>query len=309
MSQIHCPFCNTVNQIPSGGAGQTLSCQSCKRPFAVPTAASPNPSAPPSVPTVPTGPAQAASPNVPTVPVRPPSRAQAGAVPTAMSSRDQHPPAVPQVQSVHPSVPPSGAIPARPPEAGGAKGVDDIHDDLVQTKSSASLLGLCLLGGATCLVIAGLVLVLILARTSHDNDGSAGSGPGSQQVLKLTPSSSQSSVWSNVERDVVINVNNVVVDVDYVGYGEVRAKDASNRVDQGQQYEMMKFTHVRAIMGHTPQATLDAGNAVEDIVVFVIPSTVDRSTLRYFHLELPAAAYGGSGSYRFEIPTSAIQGF
>jgi len=238
---------------------------------------------------------------------------------------------------------------------GGTEGASLLLDDPPQPRSSGLLLALCLLGGAACLVIAGLLLMLALPGTDRDRPDSAAEGPGGQRIVHVTPQSSQTSNWSNVAQGIVINLNSVEVDVDYVGYGEVRAKDAANRVivsedknylqvfvniknlrsaalrynswygnsfdssgrqvaatlvdDQGQQYEMLKFTHVTAIMGHTPNSVLDAKGAVKDVIVFVMPSTVNRGTIRYFHLDLPAAAYDGSGSYRFEIPSGVIQGF
>jgi len=246
-------------------------------------------------------------------------------------------------------------MPPQSVEAGGTKGESAQLDERPQPRSSCGLLALCLLGGAACLVIGGLLLVLVLARASRERSGSASTESDGQQIVHLTPGSSQTSGWSDITQGIVINLNNVAVDVDYVGYGEVRAKDANNRVivsedknylqvfvnienlrsgpltynswygnafvsgerqvaatlidDQGQQYEMLKFTHVRGIMGHTPEATLDAKNSTKDVIVFAIPSTVNRTTIRYFHLDLPAAAYGGSGSYRFEIPAGVIQGF
>jgi len=147
----------------------------------------------------------------------------------------------------------------------------------------------------------------------------------------------------------------VAVDVDYVEYGEVRARDARNRVivsdtksylqiylnikglspqsvqytswygntfssdgeqvgatlvdDQGRSYPMRQFRGVSGVRGHTAKAVLTYKETVHDIVIFDVPATIDRRAIRYFRLELPAAAYGGSGCYRFEIPVDAIHGF
>jgi hypothetical protein len=50
-------------------------------------------------------------------------------------------------------------------------------------------------------------------------------------------------------------------------------------------------------------------DTAEDVVIFVIPTTVNRRAIRCFRLDLPAEACGGTGSYRFEIPVRTIQGF
>jgi hypothetical protein len=97
-------------------------------------------------------------------------------------------------------------------------------------------------------------------------------------------------------------------------YGNVFA-DGNNDVaatlvdDRGRQYDMMRFTHVSGVRGHTPQAVMKQREQVRDIVVFAVPAEVDRSRIRYFRLELPATAYGGAGAYRFEIPRHAIASF
>ena len=152
-----------------------------------------------------------------------------------------------------------------------------------------------------------------------------------------------------------IDLNSLAVDVQYVGFGEVRAKDAYNRVvvsdqrnylqvylkiknlgakpvkyiswqgnafaaggqqvratlvdDQGRNYPMQEFVRVAGLQGHTPRAILANKEEAGDVVIFTIPPSVDRRTIRQFRLELPAEAYGGSGVYRFEFPPQAIQGF
>jgi hypothetical protein len=155
--------------------------------------------------------------------------------------------------------------------------------------------------------------------------------------------------------NTVVSINSVSVDVDYVEYGEVRAKDASRRVvvsdakdylqifltitnrasqpirysswygstfdsggsgvsaslvdDQGRSYEMRNFRSVSGVRGHTDRADLKHRESVSDVVIFEIPSTLNRREIRYFRLELPAEAYGRSGVYRFQIPRRAAQGF
>lgn len=78
--------------------------------------------------------------------------------------------------------------------------------------------------------------------------------------------------------------------------------------DRGRSY-MQGFAQVAGLKGHTPRAILASQEEAEDVVVFTIPERVARRTIRYFRLELPAEACGGSGVYRFEIPRQSIQGF
>jgi hypothetical protein len=181
------------------------------------------------------------------------------------------------------------------------------------------------------------------------------SSPPSSQIVRLTPESSRKSGWSSVSRGDAIDLNSVVVDVDHVAYGELRAKDARNRIvvsdqkcylqaylkiknlrpgplkyvswqgrsftvgdrevwaklvdDQGRSYSMQEFSRVSGLQGHTPRAILASKEEIDDVVVFTVPEDAHRRMIRYFHLELPAEAYGGSGVYRFEISWQLIQGF
>jgi len=220
-------------------------------------------------------------------------------------------------------------------------------------------MGVCLMVGGMCVLLAGLLvvvlLVVLLVKATREKDDPSSTPPDGQQIIALTPSESRSARWSNVADGIVIHLNKVAVDVDYVGYGEVRARDRSNRVviteekdylqvfvniknlrptalrynswygntfvsegghvaatlvdDSGRQYEMLAFTGVTEVQGHTPEATLATNDVVKDMLVFVVPSTINRRTIGYFHLDLPADAYGGAGVYRFEIPRHVIQGF
>ncbi len=72
---------------------------------------------------------------------------------------------------------------------------------------------------------------------------------------------------------------------------------------------MRDFRSVAGVRGHTDQAELEHRESVSDVVIFEIPSRLDRREIRYFRLELPAEAYGGSGIYRFQISRHAAQGF
>ncbi|MBC8875862.1 MAG: hypothetical protein H8E44_41075 [Planctomycetes bacterium] len=222
-------------------------------------------------------------------------------------------------------------------------------------ESSGSLLGICLLAGGICVLLAGLILVVLLVKGGREGDKPVAKQSDGRQVVQLTPEKSRSAGWSNMAQGIVINMNDVAVDVDYVGYGEVRAKDEDNQVivsqdknylrvyvniknlrptvlrynswygnsfssegghvaatlvdDGGQQYEMLTFTGVTEVHGHTREAVLSTNEVAKDVLVFVIPRTIDRTTIGYFRLDLPAEAYGDAGIYRFEIPRRVIRGF
>ena len=72
---------------------------------------------------------------------------------------------------------------------------------------------------------------------------------------------------------------------------------------------MLAFTGVTEVQGHTREATLGTNEVAKDVLVFDIPSSINLRTIQYFHLDLPADAYGGTGIYRFEIPRHIVQGF
>ncbi len=79
--------------------------------------------------------------------------------------------------------------------------------------------------------------------------------------------------------------------------------------DLGQIYPLHKFTGVTAIQGHVSEAPLYRSEQTRDAIVFAVPEQADRAAISSLHLELPAAAYGGEGILRFEIPVDMIQGW
>lgn len=321
MSDVFCPFCSTSQSLPHAAVGQTARCRSCGKTFMVPAFPSPRASA---------------SLNRP-----------ASATPVAAAS--------PQAASLqHPPVPVGGAGPA-------AARTAEPEEPAAAEDAGGSSIGLILLGGTVCFLadcLLLLVVVLKLAKVGREPDRRTAanvSTPSSAQIVRWTPESSRSSGWSSVARGVAIDLNSLAVDAHYVGFGEVRARDARNRVvvsdqrnylqvylriknlgaetvrytswqgnsfaaggqqvratlvdDRERSYPMQEFTHVAGLQGHTPRAILANNEEVSDVVVFAIPPSVDRRTIRHFRLELPAEAYGGSGVYRFEFPPQSIQGF
>lgn len=82
--------------------------------------------------------------------------------------------------------------------------------------------------------------------------------------------------------------------------------------DSGRVYDMLTFGDVTRIQGHVPQATLKTSNQLndrkfaDDVLIYEVADGVDLSRVKYFRLELPAAAHGGNGTYRFQIPRSRM---
>lgn len=339
MNPIRCPFCNAISPVGHVAAGQTIRCTSCSKTFMAPAGVStpavptgPATSGATGVPTVPTTPAQGVNVSSPTVPIQPPSSA-------------------PQAQAIQPTPPASPHVVT----GAGSGGVQIDARDRPASKTSGSLLAFCLVAAGICVVLGGLLLVVLFVKAGREEDEPSSKDANGQQIVSLTPSESRSARRSNVAEGIVIQLNDVAVDVDYVGYGDVRVKDENNRVvisqdknylqvyvniknlrptalgynswygnsffsdgghvgatlvdDSDRQYEMLAFTGVTEVQGHTREATLGMGEVAKDVLVFLIPSSIDLRTIGYFHLDLPADAYGGDGIYRFEIPRRVVQGF
>jgi len=87
--------------------------------------------------------------------------------------------------------------------------------------------------------------------------------------------------------------------------GEAKTVNLTDNADRA--YPLHRFTAVTSIQGHVPAAELRRPEEVRDLIVFNIPEGLDRNSVEWLHLELPAAAYGGEGFLRFEIPVAMIQ--
>lgn len=85
------------------------------------------------------------------------------------------------------------------------------------------------------------------------------------------------------------------------------AKTAMLTDNADRDYPLHRFTAVTAIQGHVPAAELRRPEEIRDLIVFDLPERLDRTSVEWLHLELPAAAYGGEGFLRFEIPVAMIQ--
>lgn len=207
MNEVFCPFCSTSQSLQHAAAGQTARCKSCGKTFMVPVAPAPR--------------ATTANRRLPTAAPLPAAALQASPLPRASSAaaRPATLGAAMAPLSVAGGVPPTESLePAAPEDSGG------------------SSIGLILLGGTACFVLGGLLLLVVILRLSKeprepDRPAVAGTGsPAASRIVKWTPENSRSSGWTSVARGVAIDLNSLAVDVQAVDFGEVRAKDAYNRV-------------------------------------------------------------------------------
>ncbi|MHB8970632.1 MAG: hypothetical protein ACYC3X_13030 [Pirellulaceae bacterium] len=74
-------------------------------------------------------------------------------------------------------------------------------------------------------------------------------------------------------------------------------------------YSLLRFDDVSSIEGQRLADEVEAHQVVQDTVVFQVPADLDRSSIRFFHLSLPAHAIGTEDFFRFEIPVRMIDGF
>jgi len=228
MSDVFCPFCSTSQSLPHATAGQTARCKSCGKTFMVPAFPSPRASA---------------SPNRP-----------ASATPVASGS----PQAAPWQ---HSPVPTGGA------GAAASRTAEPEEPTAAQTAGGNSI-GLILLGGTVCF-LAGclllLVVVLKLAQGGREPDRPTAANVrthSSAQIVRWTPESSRSSGWSSVARGVAIDLNSLAVDVHYVGFGEVRARDARNRVVVSDQRNYLQvYLRIKNLGAETVQYASWQGNS------------------------------------------------
>jgi hypothetical protein len=245
MNEISCPFCSTSQKLPQTAAGQTTRCKSCGKTFMVPTA-------PSAVSTAAHGRPPSVTPIKPSVP-----QASPAARPAPPLSGSRPTPAVISAGSAYRPAGPASAMPGggaatRVPSLGAGGGLpvavavptgtpqpalaDGNLPSAESVESSGSSLSLLILGGAGCLVLGGLLLLVVIVRwTNRDRQSDRptaldANSPTSTQIVRWTPASSRRSGWSSVSQGIAIDINSLAVDVHYVGYGEVRAKDAQNRV-------------------------------------------------------------------------------
>jgi hypothetical protein len=91
--------------------------------------------------------------------------------------------------------------------------------------------------------------------------------------------------------------------IDFLGWSAVEGPGAVLEDDSGKRYQPLCLGPGVEILGQVRMAiSLDPGKALEDLLVFEPP----RNEIHFLRLELPAAAFGDTGSLRFQIPKEMI---
>ncbi|MBM4093231.1 MAG: DUF4352 domain-containing protein [Planctomycetes bacterium] len=79
--------------------------------------------------------------------------------------------------------------------------------------------------------------------------------------------------------------------------------------DQGRTYAPVRFDDVSHVEGQRWSDQIAPNNTVQDTLLFAMPTDLDRASVRFFRLALPAAAVELTDFFRFEIPAHMIEGF
>ncbi|GAA4438056.1 hypothetical protein GCM10023155_39630 [Bremerella cremea] len=88
--------------------------------------------------------------------------------------------------------------------------------------------------------------------------------------------------------------------------GAIRTAQLSD--DDKNVYYPLKFDDLKDLKWWTPSKTFDPLDEGTDCIVFDVPEDFDPNKVQNLYLDLPGEAVGLSGSYRFQIPKSMIQG-
>ena len=88
--------------------------------------------------------------------------------------------------------------------------------------------------------------------------------------------------------------------------GAVRVRLTDN---VGRDYPWVIFDDLERVRWHLPLATIEPRKYIEDVIIFEVPPEIDRGSVEYLRLSLPAAALGREGFYYFELPRDMIVDF
>ncbi|MBM3999529.1 MAG: hypothetical protein FJ297_08335 [Planctomycetes bacterium] len=114
---------------------------------------------------------------------------------------------------------------------------------------------------------------------------------------------------------ITLQVQNVSkVTVDYRGwYSESLREDgpvaAKLTDDRSRPYSLLEFGEGDKVQGIQTDVDLEPSRRVTDSLIFDVPSDLDRSSVRAFHLWLDGAAQGIEHPFRFRIPVDMIEGW
>src|SRR5207248_2470 len=74
--------------------------------------------------------------------------------------------------------------------------------------------------------------------------------------------------------------------------------------DRGQTYRRVSFAPGTDLAGSSGDTFLTPGKPIVDLLVFEAPPL---EGIQFLRLELPASAFGGAGTLRFQIPKASIK--
>jgi len=291
MIQVSCPACRAVQSVPPQAAGYAIRCMTCGSTFQVP-----RPAAGPS--------GYGAAPSAPTPPVTPPPT-------TSPPQRTRKPGPTVSVGTTNST----GAV---------IEPVGGISKNLMHF----------VIGVVVFLVIGIVALLVHMASqggpAAKDDDDApqevqwAVAPNESQQIggVKVRiPSASyeilrgRDGLQQPIETEqnylsIYLTVSNNSQDpVTYRSwYGPMR-KRLEMTDDNDRRYEVFRMRRMMQVDGHVAESALFPGRSIEDRLVFIVPDSVDRSTIQEFQLILSASAAGEKGHYRFRIPRDVISGF
>jgi hypothetical protein len=140
--------------------------------------------------------------------------------------------------------------------------------------------------------------------------GEVAVGVASVAVERLELSREGKPVSSTTD-NLVIHLQVVLIGteakVDFESWGNSNFGDGRNRPiltgNSSHAYSLRKFEAGTQVAGHERSKGLYPKLYADDYLIFEAP----RPGLEYFRLELPASAFGGMGTLRFQIPKSMVQ--
>jgi hypothetical protein len=92
------------------------------------------------------------------------------------------------------------------------------------------------------------------------------------------------------------------------GSAKSRHKPVSIQDNVGTKYPIRTFPGFENVRGSATAKKLMPREKVNDVLVFEHPLNPTEE-VKYYMLSLPASAYGGEGTYRFEIPLDMVRGW
>ncbi len=320
MPQARCPHCGTLNQVAVGGSAVQVCCYACRTVF--PAVFSDGATPPP----------DAATPHD-----APPVGYPAGSYALKPATPDSGP-VPPHLAGI------SAAGHAAPQAAGTIGGLPlesapHSSDSSITSPEKSGGMLMALLVAATMFVALGsAVLVAALAVQ----------GRLSVRDRSVEPPADDRAAthWSDAASKT-LEIDDVRVRIDRAEWDVVRGRDRNGKIitssekylsiivnvcnrsrsdclyeswhggpypavltdEDGRQLAPFQVPRFQSIEWHTPEETIERNLEVDDRLAFVVPPDLNHDSAEALLLELPAAAVGREGAFRFRLPTDMIEGY